>query len=124
MILLLVMVGAAVGAPCRWLLDRRVQSWHDSVFPWGTWLVNMLGCFALGLVSSAVNTGAAGGQAAALLGTGFCGGFTTYSTFGLETVQLAESGSRLAALTNILISVIFGTALAALGWTLGGLVWR
>ncbi|HQZ85657.1 MAG TPA: CrcB family protein, partial [Actinomycetota bacterium] len=50
MTLLLVMIGAAVGAPSRWLLDQAIQSRHNSVFPWGTWTINILGSLLLGLL--------------------------------------------------------------------------
>jgi fluoride exporter len=76
---LLVALGAAVGAPLRYLTGRAL----DARFPWGTLTVNLLGSALLGaLVGAAVD-----GHALALLGTGFCGGLTTYSTFAVQSVQ-------------------------------------
>lgn len=119
MTLLLVMVGAAVGAPSRWLLDRFVQSRHDSVFPWGTFTINVLGSLLLGVLLGL----RAPSEVALLLGTGFCGGFTTFSTFGFETVRLAEEGSSATALLNVAASLAVGLLAAFAGWYLGqGLV--
>lgn len=114
MSLLLVMLGAAVGAPCRWWLDRFVQTRHDSVFPWGTFLINVLGSLLLGLVLGA----RVSHEMALLLGTGFCGGFTTFSTFGFETVRLAEDGSTTESLLNVSASLAAGLAAAFAGWYL------
>lgn len=115
MTLALVMLGAAVGAAGRWLTDRYIQARHDSVFPWGTFTVNVVGSLLLGIV-----LGAADGRTApvALLGTGFCGGFTTFSTFGVETVRLATDGSGLQSLLNVLASLAAGLAAAFAGWYL------
>lgn len=116
MTLLLVMLGAAVGAPSRWLLDQAVQSRHDSVFPWGTWTINVLGSLLLGVILGLAHTGHASAEAVALLGTGFCGGFTTYSTFSYETVRLLQEGSRFEAVLNVLASVVVGFLAATAGW--------
>ncbi|MFF7451521.1 MULTISPECIES: fluoride efflux transporter CrcB [unclassified Streptomyces] len=108
---LLVVAGAMVGAPLRYLTDRAVQSRHDSVFPWGTFAVNVSGCLVLGLL-----TGAAGSpQVQLLLGTGLCGALTTYSTFSYETLRLAETGAGLYALANV-----GGTLVAGLGAAFAG----
>jgi len=114
MMVLLVALGAAVGAPLRYLLDRAVQARHDSVFPWGTFTVNVTGSFILGCVAGA----ALSSPFFALLGTGFCGALTTYSTFGYETVRLARSGSSLYALFNVVLSVAAGLLAAWLGLSL------
>lgn len=115
MTLALVMLGAALGAPCRWLLDRFVQSRHDSVFPWGTFVINVLGSLALGLLLGAASSH----ELVALLGTGFCGGFTTFSTFGFESVRLGERGSGSIALLNVGASMAVGLLAAFAGWYLG-----
>lgn len=116
MTLVLVMVGAAMGAPCRWLLDQAIQARHDSVFPWGTFTINVLGSLVLGVVLSLAHQGRLSTEAVALVGTGFCGGFTTYSTFSYETVRLLQEGSRLAAALNVGASVVVGFLAATLGW--------
>ncbi|MFI6159756.1 fluoride efflux transporter CrcB [Micromonospora haikouensis] len=112
MTVLLIALGAAVGAPLRYLTDRAVQSRHASPFPWGTLTVNVVGSLVLGaLVAAPV-----GPAVSALLGTGFCGALTTYSTFGYETLRLARDGSRLLALVNALTSVAAGLGAATLGF--------
>ncbi|MEU3574106.1 fluoride efflux transporter CrcB [Kitasatospora sp. NPDC036755] len=90
---LLVVAGAVVGAPLRYLTDRAVQSRHDSVFPWGTFTVNVAGCLVLGLVTGAVAAGAASSKVQLLVGTGLCGALTTYSTFSYESLRLADRSS-------------------------------
>ena len=123
MIVLFVALGAAVGAPARYLTDRAVQSHHDSVFPWGTLTVNVVGSLLLGLVIGASLAGTGSSQLAALLGTGFCGGLTTYSTFSFETFRLAEDRELFSAGANVAISVVAGLGAAALGVTVAASVW-
>jgi CrcB protein len=115
---LLVIAGAMVGAPLRYLTDRAVQARHDTVFPWGTFTVNVVGCLVLGLVTGAVTAGAAPEQVQLLLGTGLCGALTTYSTFSYETLRLTEDGARLFAMFNVVISVVAGLGAAFTGATL------
>lgn len=123
MTLVLVMLGAAVGAPCRWLLDQAIQTRRESAFPLGTWTINVTGSLLLGVILGAAAFGAGSPELVALAGTGFCGGFTTYSTFGFETVRLAEDGSFLEAGINIASSVVVGLAAAVAGWYLAALLW-
>ncbi|MCE0767489.1 fluoride efflux transporter CrcB [Pseudonocardia kujensis] len=115
---LLVILGAVVGAPARYLTDRLVQSRHASGFPWGTFTVNVAGSFVLGLVAGATTSPAV----TALVGTGFCGALTTYSTFGYETVQLARQGSPLLAACNAVGSVMAGLGAAGLGLAVGAVL--
>ncbi|MFF8604585.1 fluoride efflux transporter CrcB [Streptomyces sp. NPDC015346] len=107
---LLVLAGAAIGAPLRYLTDRAVQARHDSVFPWGTFTVNVAGCLTLGLL-----TGVASAQAHLLLGTGLCGALTTYSTFSYETSKLYEAGARAYAAANVAGSLAAGLGAVWLG---------
>ncbi|MFH0250574.1 fluoride efflux transporter CrcB [Streptomyces chitinivorans] len=112
-------LGGAAGACLRYTVDRVVQSRHESLFPWGTLTVNAAGSLLLGLVTGAVEAGAAGPGAAALLGTGLCGALTTYSTFSYETLRLAGSGHRRAALANATVTppVALGAVWAGLELT-------
>ncbi|MFF4409399.1 fluoride efflux transporter CrcB [Streptomyces sp. NPDC001404] len=112
---LLVIGGALVGAPLHYLTDRAVQSRHDSVFPWGTFVVNVVGCFILGVL-----TAAAPADVRLLLGTGLCGALTTYSTFSYETLRLAETGARSYAVANAAASVVCGLGAALAGVAVGG----
>ncbi|WP_306187707.1 fluoride efflux transporter CrcB [Streptomyces sp. MK5] len=120
---LLVAVGAMVGAPLRYLTDRAVQSRHDSVFPWGTFVVNVTGCLTLGLLTGAVSAGAAGPHVQLLLGTGLCGALTTYSTFSYETQRLTESGAGLYAAANAAASVVAGLGAAFAGVWMSQALW-
>jgi fluoride exporter len=120
---LLVVAGAMVGAPLRYLTDRAVQARHDSVFPWGTFTVNVVGCLVLGLLAGAATAGAASSQVQLLLGTGLCGALTTYSTFSYETLRLAENGARLFAVANVVMSVAAGLGAAFAGAALARAVW-
>ncbi|MFI6010002.1 fluoride efflux transporter CrcB [Streptomyces sp. NPDC051243] len=120
---LLVIAGAVVGAPLRYLTDRAVQSRHDSVFPWGTFLVNVTGCLILGLLTGAAAAGAASPHLQLLLGTGLCGALTTYSTFSYETLRLTETGAGLYAVANAVGSVTAGLGAAFLGVSIAGAVW-
>ncbi|MFF3540742.1 fluoride efflux transporter CrcB [Streptomyces platensis] len=120
---LLVVAGAAVGAPLRYLTDRYVQSRHDTVFPWGTFTVNVAGSLILGLLTGAVAAGAASSHAQLLLGTGLCGGLTTYSTFSYETLRLAADGARGYAAANAVASVAAGLAAAFAGAVAARALW-
>ena len=111
MTVLAVIVGAALGAPLRYLTDRFLQGRHDSAFPWGTFCVNVAGSALLGFLFAL--PAAPGVQA--LLGTGFCGALTTYSTFGFETVTLYRSGARTVAALYVLASVLAGFGAAYCG---------
>lgn len=116
---LLVAVGAAFGAPARYLTDRAVQRWRGSGFPLGTLTVNLVGSLVLGVLIGSNDHGGASADLVLLAGTGFCGAFTTYSTFSYETLRLAEDGRVVAATTNALGSVLPGLGAAALGVAIG-----
>jgi CrcB protein len=113
---LLVFFGAFVGAPLRYLADRSVQAKHDSLFPWGTLAVNISGCLVLGVLAG-LGTGLPS-PLLALLGTGFCGALTTYSTFSFETMRLWEQRARFYAVANVAISLVAGLGGVLLGYTL------
>ena len=116
----LVWAGVAViggaGALLRFALDGAVSELAGSEFPWGTFVVNISGAFALGLVAGL----ALHGDALLLAGTSLLGSYTTFSTWMLETHRLAEEGSSWAALLNVLASLALGIAAVALGRTIGG----
>jgi CrcB protein len=116
--LLLVILGGAVGAPLRYLTDLLVQSKHDSVFPWGTLAVNVVGSAVLGGVLAAASVGHLSSDLVALLGTGLCGALTTFSTFGFETVRLLQEGSTVAAGLNVTVSLAAGFLAGAGAWAL------
>ena len=123
MTVLLVVLGAAVGAPLRYLADRAVQARHDSVFPWGTFTVNVAGSFILGVLVRGASVHAVPGSLVSLLGTGLCGALTTYSTFGYETIRLLEERSRQYAVLNAAASVVAGLGAAFCGIATGQAIW-
>lgn len=115
MTLLLIALGAAVGAPLRYLTDRFIQARHDAVFPWGTLTVNVVGSLIMGFLVGAAAAGRLDPMILTVLGPGFCGALTTYSTFGYETLRLAEDGSRFLATANIVINLFAGLGAAFVG---------
>jgi CrcB protein len=120
---LLVIAGAVVGAPLRYLTDRAVQKRHDTVFPWGTFTVNVTGCLILGLLTGATAAGAASSHVQLLLGTGLCGALTTYSTFSYETLRLTEDGARFHAAANVVASVVAGLGAVFVGVSCADALW-
>jgi CrcB protein len=113
--LLGVAAASAIGAPARYLLDRSVARRNRSAFPWGTLLINVSGSFLLGLL---VGLGAHHGlskTAVTVIGTGFCGAYTTFSTFSVETIRLVEEGALVEATLNALGSIAVGLLAAAAG---------
>jgi fluoride exporter len=108
---LLVAVGAMMGAPLRYLVDRAITSRSRSVFPYGTVAVNVAGSAVLGFLAAL--PAAAGVMAVA--GAGFCGALTTYSTFSYETVRLLEDRNQFYALANVVASIIAGLGAAVCG---------
>ncbi|MFD7611333.1 fluoride efflux transporter CrcB [Streptomyces sp. NPDC059828] len=117
---LLVVVGAAFGAPLRYLTDRAVQARHGSEFPWGTFAVNVAGSLVLGLIAGVSAAEGRSSGVYALLGTGFCGALTTYSTFSYETLRLVERGRSRWAAANVGASLLVGLLAVWLGADLAG----
>ena len=105
----------AVGAIARFLLDGAVSSRLGRAFPYGTLAVNLSGAFAFGVLAGA----ALSGDALRLAGTGFLGGYTTFSTWMLETHRLAEDGRMGLGALNVVVSLIVGVLAAWLGRKVG-----
>jgi fluoride exporter len=120
---LLVILGAAIGAPLRYLADRIVQAKHDTVFPWGTFTANVVGCLVLGVLTGAISAGAGSSHTQLVIGTGLCGAMTTYSTFSYETLRLAQNGARFLAATNVIASVLAGLGAVFIGTAVAQAIW-
>lgn len=110
------------GAAARFALDGAVRTRWPSQFPWGILLINVLGSFLLGLLTGLVLDGAADPAWRLVLGVGFCGGFTTFSTALTDTVRLARERAWWPAVVNLLgtlaatvLAAAFGFGLAVLG---------
>jgi CrcB protein len=103
-------------AIARFIVDGAVGGRVGSAFPYGTLVVNLSGSFLLGLVTGlALST-----DAALIIGTATIGSYTTFSTWVFETDRLAERGALGMAAANLVVSIVLGVALAALGRTVGG----
>ncbi len=114
-----------LGANARYLVNRLMASWLGTAFPYGTLVVNVGGSFILAVVMYlGVRAGLLSPTLRLTLGTGFCGGFTTYSTFNYETVKLLQEGAWLLGAANVLVTLA-ACALAGLaGWGLVGWLGR
>lgn len=110
-----VVIAGAVGAPARYLLDDLVRSRIPGDRPWGTFVVNIVGSFLLGAFTGLSLQGRLGHTTMQVLGVGFCGAFTTFSTFSYESVRLIEAGDTGQAVLNVVGSLVVGLVAAAAG---------
>lgn len=114
---LIVGAGSFVGGAGRYMVSQYMQKVVGAGFPWGTLVVNLLGCFAFGLLFAYF--GRAGWlqhSGYLLLTTGFCGGFTTFSTFAHESMQMLQGGEVWSFVGYVLGSVLLGILMVALGY--------
>jgi fluoride exporter len=110
-----VAIFGAAGAIARYRVDSAVSARLPGDFPIGTFVVNLTGSFALGVLVGA----SVAERVAFLLGTGFMGGYTTFSTWMVESVRLGEVGSVVLLLRNLWLSMLAGLAVAAAGFAVG-----
>ena len=117
--LLLVCIGSFFGGGTRYLVGKAMQSceWLPA-FPWGTMTVNILGCFLIGLLSGMSLGGQISPATKLVLVTGFCGGFTTFSTFMNENLLLGRDGAMLSAVFYTLASLALGLLAVVIGYQL------
>jgi CrcB protein len=127
MIYFWVAVGGAIGSMARLWLGVKVTLLTGLAFPWGTILVNIIGSLVIGFVATL--TGPSGRvvvpvNAQAFVMVGLCGGFTTFSAFSLQTLELARDGRLMQAGANIILSVVLCLTAVALGHWLAALFGR
>jgi len=116
-------VGGTVGTVARYLLTGTIYGIFGSTFPYGTLFVNILGCFIIGFLAAITEEKfLLGPNARLLLMVGFCGAFTTFSTFMFETVNLMKDGEMMRAFVNVLASVMIGFLCLRVGFVLGELI--
>jgi CrcB protein len=119
-VFLAIAVGGAVGALSRYGVDRAIEGRSASSFPWATLAINVSGCLLVGfLIAAFVDRHEAPQWVRAGLVVGFCGGYTTFSTFAQETIDLVETRATALALANVVLSVAVGMLAVLLGARLG-----
>lgn len=116
--LLLVGIGGFFGSVARYGVKLLTDKYLLGQFPYATLIVNLLGCFIIGLLFGLVNRQQVDNTTWLILATGFCGAFTTFSTFALENSVLAADGQTNSAVIYTLISLVAGLLLCRLGITL------
>jgi CrcB protein len=121
----MLMLGGAIGTYARYQLGEWISSlaWAEG-FPYGTLLINVTGSFILGFAAVIIleRLRPEHHSLYLLVGTGFCGGYTTFSTFELETLGLVQGGNAWLALVYVLASVVIGFVAVVLGVVLAGVV--
>ncbi|MDB5154944.1 MAG: hypothetical protein JWR54_3695 [Mucilaginibacter sp.] len=111
-----VAIGSVIGGVSRFLLQQFIQRRVESVFPYGTLVVNLLGCFVIGIVVGLADKGnLLSAQSRIFWATGICGGFTTFSSFINENHSMLQDGEILNTFTYISVSVVVGLIATALG---------
>jgi CrcB protein len=122
---LVVLAGGGLGSLARYLTSTWMAGRFGPAFPWGTFTVNLAGSFLIGLIATlADERGAITPQTRLLLVVGVLGGFTTFSSFSLETMRLAEQGELAPALLNVVGNVVLGLVAVVLGVATGRLLER
>ena len=115
--------GGALGAVSRYLVSRAISAGGSRsgavLFPWGTFAVNMTGCFLIGLVAVLAEKTEMDPRLRSFVSVGFLGAFTTFSTFSLETLNLLKDGEFALAFSNAGLSLVLGLAACLAGMTAG-----
>lgn len=108
---LIIFGGSGIGGFCRYLVQDFVYKQKPTVFPLGTFIVNIIGCFIIGILAGFVEKeNVLSTEWRLALITGFCGGFTTFSSFGLENMNLLRNGNYLYFGLYTLLSIVVGFA--------------
>lgn len=111
----LVMIGGGLGSGVRYLIGKWAVQAFAPPFPYGTLIVNLVGCFALGVLAQLATNGSVSPETRTAVAAGFLGGFTTYSSFNQETIALFASGATGAAAANMAITIAGGLVAGLLG---------
>lgn len=112
---MLVIAGGGFGSASRYLVSLAAARLFGDSFPWGTLTVNLLGCLLIGFVAGLADRSIVSRSLRILLVTGFLGGFTTFSSFSLESVRMILGGTIDRALLNALLNVLIGFSLTVAG---------
>jgi len=113
---LLIFIGGGIGSALRYLSTLFVQKYFPTIFPTATLLVNVLGCFLIGILIGLLDKNQLSNpNLKLLLITGFCGGFTTFSAFGLENIVLLQNNNSIYAFAYIALSIVLGLFAVWLG---------
>lgn len=112
-----------IGAAVRFLIDGLIQTRFVTVFPVGTLVINVTGSFILGLVTGLTASGSVPAEWLAILGAGFAGGYTTFSTASFETIRLAQRGKYAMAATNMIVPLILAIWFGIAGLWIGTTIW-
>lgn len=112
----LIGIGGSLGAGCRYLLGNYIKKKNPGQFPLATWVINITGSFLLGLLYKLHMTNEIMDWVWLFCGIGFCGAYTTYSTFGYETITLMQSNKIFLAGLYVLTSVIVSIVAASIGF--------
>jgi len=116
-------IGGALGTTARYVLSGMIYTWAGSSFPYGTMIVNLLGCFLLGFLAVVSEEKfMLGPETRLLLMVGFCGAFTTFSTFIMETANLIRDGETVHAFLNLFLSVVIGFVVFRMGILIGEII--
>lgn len=119
---LLVAIGAAIGGAARYLIGGWLASLLGADFPWGTFFVNVTGAFVIGVVLVLVQGGALPAGARPFVAVGILGGYTTFSTYSYETLELITDGNYGVAVINVFVQLVLGLIGVYLGMVLGRLI--
>lgn len=117
-----IILGGGLGALIRYLLSRYIGNTWNGAFPMGTFIINISGCFIIGILSGTFDEWLIPQNLRLFIFIGILGGYTTFSTFGLETFKLFQSTENLTAALNIILSNFIGIPLVFFGYFISQII--